>query len=276
MNYRLPALTLLLTLFGPWCYAESIQAVQGDVVEVRLNQQKEKPVLQCLGKTWPVMARTDHHGWRGWIGIDMRTRPGDYTCQWQSATDKQPISLHIEAGNFRISRITVKKSMAEFDAATLSRIRREVKALKATYRMHVEALPPIVMQRMPVQGVESTPFGAQRYVNGEPRSPHSGIDIAAAEGTPVQAPLAGRILYVSRMYLNGNTVVIGHGQGLVSVLSHLASTRVKTGDHVQTGDIIGTVGHTGRATGPHLHWSIRFREARVNPHSLLAPEHATP
>ncbi len=276
MKYHLPALLLLLILATPCAQAKSLQAIQGDVVEVHLTAHIARPTLQCLGKAWPVMAAADQHGWRGWIGIDMKTPPGDYSCQWQSPATSLNIPLHIEPGKFRISRITVKKSMAEFDAATLARIRREVQALKATYRMHVDASPPVAMQLMPVKGVESTPFGAQRYVNGEPRSPHSGIDIAAAEGTPVQAPLAGRILYVAHMYLNGNTVVIGHGHGLVSVLSHLADTRVHEGDRVQTGDIIGTVGQTGRATGPHLHWSIRFQEARVNPHRLLALGHTKP
>jgi len=156
-----------------------------------------------------------------------------------------------------------------FDKPTLTRIRSEVKALKASYKVAVDANPDVVMHGKPIEGIVSTPFGAQRFVNGEPRSPHSGIDIAAPAGTVIHAPLAGRVLLVSDMYLNGKTVAIGHGNGLVSVYSHMQVTKVKKGDWIENGQQIGEVGATGRATGPHLHWGVRFNYARVNPDSLL-------
>jgi murein DD-endopeptidase MepM/ murein hydrolase activator NlpD len=151
----------------------------------------------------------------------------------------------------------------------LKRIRADQKRLKNSYIARVDARPDLQISGMPVEGIMSTPFGAQRYVNGEPRSPHSGIDIAAPEGTPVVSPLAGRVLVVSEMYLNGNTIAIGHGYGVVSVFSHLKTASVEEGDWIKAGSEIGEVGKTGRATGPHLHWGVRFRQARINPESMI-------
>ncbi len=244
------------------------QAAQGDVLTVHLESTPERPRLFCFGSSWPVQS-DGRGGWQGWIGIDLKRKPGTYQILWKSEGAQTSQTLDIRRGVFRVSHIQVEKRMAEFDAPTLARIRSEVKALKATYTADVDAEPAIRMTGMPVNGIVSTPFGAQRFVNGEPRSPHSGLDIAAAAGTPVHAPLAGRVLLVADMYLNGNTVAIGHGNGLVSVYSHMQSVAVRTGQWISDGDVIGQVGATGRATGPHLHWGVRFRNARVNPASLL-------
>jgi len=281
--FRLPSaiLAILFAMSIP-ALATEWQATQGDVLQVSLNAGAlhaggAKPTLYCFGKSWPVMA-SDHTAnnpdhdqqWKGWIGVDMKQKPGLYEAIWQSSAGKIKQQITVSKGDFRVSRIQVTKKMAVFDKQTLARIRREVKALKATYIAPLKAQPAIAMSDMPIHGIISTPFGAQRYVNGEPRSPHSGLDIAAPAGTPVKAPLAGKVLLVADMYLNGNTVAIGHGNGLVSVYSHMQSVAVDQGDWLDGGNIIGKVGATGRATGPHLHWGIRFNNARVNPESLLA------
>lgn len=242
-------------------------AVQGDVIEVSLHSNLDKPSLWCFGKKWPIV-KADQH-WKGWIGVDLKQKTGSHQILWQAGQRKIKQYLMVSKGKFRVSHIEVAKKMAVFDPPTLARIRREVKALKATYNMPVDAHPDISMRDMPVHGIVSTPFGAQRYVNGEPRSPHSGLDIAAPLGTPIKAPLSGKVLLVADMYLNGNTVAIGHGNGLVSVYSHMQSVNVHPGDWIHANSTIGKVGSTGRATGPHLHWGIRFNNARINPDSLL-------
>ncbi len=244
------------------------QATQGDVVRVTLASTGEPPSLYCFGIEWPVQADGDGQ-WQGWIGVDLKQKPGPYQVLWKSTQGQVSEQLQVNRGEFRISHIQVDKKMAVFDKPTLARIRSEVKALKSTYTVDVNASPAIGMDAMPVKGIISTPFGAQRYVNGEPRSPHSGLDIAAPSGTPIHAPLAGQVLLVAPMYLNGNTIAIGHGNGLVSVYSHLQSSQVHEGDWVDGGSVIGKVGASGRATGPHLHWGVRFHNARINPDSLL-------
>jgi len=265
---QLIPMIMIIALTGT-SHAASLQAIQGDVVTTELSSTSSTMRLWCFGKMWPVK-KQENGSWKGWIGVDLKTKPTSYPVEWSDGkTVIARETLDVTKGEFRISHIQVKKKMAEFDAPTLSRIRKEVKALKATYVEKVDANPDISMSGKPTEGIESTPFGAQRYVNGAARSPHSGIDIAAVSGSAINTPLAGKVLFAGEMYLNGNTVAIGHGNGLVSVFSHMRVIHVKKGAWVETHQLIGEVGATGRATGPHLHWGVRFNMARVNPESLL-------
>lgn len=274
MNKRISGTSLLIALLTLMALPQGLQAAQwtatqGDVVGIELPVEGKQIKVRAFGKAWP-WKRLDEHRIKAWIGVDLGEKAGDHSISVRSSAGELTRTLRIQAGDFRISRIEVAKKMAEFDAATLKRIRADQAAIKQTYGMQVDADPDIAIAAQPTQGIVSTPFGAQRYVNGEARSPHSGIDIAAAEGTPVVNPLPGRVLLAQSMYLNGNTVVIGHGNGLVMVYSHLHSLKVKQSDWLDAGSPIGEVGMTGRATGPHLHWGVRFNQARINPDSLLA------
>lgn len=122
----------------------------------------------------------------------------------------------------------------------------------------------------PVDGRISGQFGGQRIMNGVPKNPHQGMDIAAKEGTPVKAASDGEVvLAYPDLFYSGNTIVVDHGHGLQTIYAHLKDMNVKRGDAVKQGDIIGTVGKTGRATGPHLHWGASLRNVRFNPQSLL-------
>ncbi len=122
----------------------------------------------------------------------------------------------------------------------------------------------------PVQGRISGRFGNQRVYNGTPKSPHSGMDIAAANGTPIKAPAAGIVTFASpSLYLTGGTVVIDHGAGVSSNFLHLSRIDVKVGDRVEQGQVFGAVGATGRATGPHLHWGMNWFDARIDPLVVL-------
>jgi murein DD-endopeptidase MepM/ murein hydrolase activator NlpD len=118
----------------------------------------------------------------------------------------------------------------------------------------------------PVQGRISGRFGSQRVYNGTPKSPHSGMDIAAAQGTAVQAPAAGVVIFAdANLYLTGGTLLIDHGHGVSSNFLHLSRIDAKVGERVEQGQVIGAVGATGRATGPHLHWGMNWFEVRVDP-----------
>lgn len=125
----------------------------------------------------------------------------------------------------------------------------------------------------PLDGRISSPYGAQRFYNGEPRRPHYGIDIAAPAGTPVLAPAAGIIRLADEdMYFEGGLIFLDHGQGFNSVFMHLSEVSVAEGDIVEQGDLIGLVGSTGRSTGPHLDWRIRWHGRNVDPQATLALE----
>ena len=122
----------------------------------------------------------------------------------------------------------------------------------------------------PVRGRISGRFGNQRVYNGTPKSPHSGMDIAAANGSPVKAPAAGIVTFASpSLYLTGGTVVIDHGAGVSSNFLHLSRIDVKVGDRVEQGHIFATVGAPGRATGPHLHWGMNWFDVRIDPLLVL-------
>jgi murein DD-endopeptidase MepM/ murein hydrolase activator NlpD len=126
--------------------------------------------------------------------------------------------------------------------------------------------------QMPIVGEFSSPFGLKRFFNGEARDPHSGLDIAAAEGKTVYSPADGKIVQTGDYFFNGQTVMIDHGQGIISMLCHLSKINVVMGQMVQRGVAIGKVGHTGRATGPHLHWGLSINNARVNPLLVASPK----
>jgi murein DD-endopeptidase MepM/ murein hydrolase activator NlpD len=119
--------------------------------------------------------------------------------------------------------------------------------------------------RAPTPGVRSSSFGLRRVFNGQARAPHGGMDIAAAAGTPVVAPAAGRVIDTGDYFFNGNTVWIDHGAGLLSMLCHLSAIDVRPGDAVESGQRVGAVGATGRVTGAHLHWSLSLNRTMVDP-----------
>jgi murein DD-endopeptidase MepM/ murein hydrolase activator NlpD len=121
----------------------------------------------------------------------------------------------------------------------------------------------------PVKGRISTPFGLRRYFNGKPRSPHKGIDIAVPKNTAIKSPANGLVVLTGNYFFIGNAVLINHGQGLITVYCHLNKILVKPRQKVKKGQVIGYVGQTGRATGPHLHWGVSLNDTPVNPELFL-------
>lgn len=147
----------------------------------------------------------------------------------------------------------------------LERIGRESARMKEAYALRTLQKPDLFPLLIPVSGPVSGVFGSRRVYNGKPRSPHSGIDYAADEGTPIIAPAPGTVALTGDLYFNGNTVVIDHGGGFVSVMCHLHEIFVEENQVLGRGDTIGTVGSTGRSTGPHLHWTISLQGTKVDP-----------
>ncbi|WP_449284187.1 M23 family metallopeptidase [Luteimonas qiangzhengi] len=156
-------------------------------------------------------------------------------------------------------------------AAVAERIRREqarVTAARTDDAAHIGFAQPFIQ---PVQGRISGRFGRARVYNGTPGSPHSGMDIAAPTGTPIRAPAAGVVTLADPdLYITGGTVLIDHGHGIGSNFLHMARLDVEAGDVIEQGQVIGTVGATGRATGPHLHWGMTWFDVRIDPQLVLA------
>ncbi len=262
----------VLLCIAPQAYAASYEAAQGEVLRIPVPIQGNALTVHTLGKTWPIFEKNGQK--IAWIAIHLKTKPGTYPIQWSSDHTSPPYqhttdTIQVVKGDFRVSHITVEKKMASFDKAALERIRADHAAIQQAYQTPTSIQNTWPAMIMPTKGVISTPFAAQRYVNGKPRSPHSGLDIAAPTGTPVKAPLAGEVVLVADMFLNGLLVVIGHGDGIHSIYAHLHKTFVKQGDILKQGDVFAEVGTTGRSTGPHLHWGVQFHGNKINPLSML-------
>jgi murein DD-endopeptidase MepM/ murein hydrolase activator NlpD len=203
--------------------------------------------------------------WHAIVGLPLDVQPGELTLR-VSAPQEKTIAFKVESKVYEEQRLTIKnKRMVEPTKKDLERIAKEGKIINAAFERFTEDVAASFDFIPPVKGVLSSPFGLRRFFNDQPRKPHSGLDFAAPKGTPIVAPAAGIVAAVGNYFFNGNNVIIDHGQGLVSMYSHLTRTYVKEGQKLQQGTKVGTVGATGRVTGPHLHWTVILNNARVDP-----------
>ncbi|RMF19326.1 MAG: M23 family metallopeptidase [Candidatus Dadabacteria bacterium] len=171
-----------------------------------------------------------------------------------------------------VQRITLKDDRhVHLSEADLARVQRENARIRALWKLntprrwHLPLHPPLA--DLPHGGR----FGSRRFINGEPRNPHSGADYPAAEGTPVLAADDGTVVLAEEHFFAGNSIFIDHGDGLISMYFHLSRIDVQPGQSVERGQVIGAVGATGRATGPHLHFGIRWKGRRIDPADFLTP-----
>lgn len=181
--------------------------------------------------------------------------------------------LKVKVREWKLERVDgVPESTVEPPPAIAARIERE-QALVAKARERDDARKDFASKfEWPLTGRISGVYGSQRIYNGKPKSPHSGLDVAAAKGTPVLAPVGGVITFANPdLYLTGGTVLIDHGHGLSSSFLHLSQIDVAVGQRVEKGQAIGLVGATGRATGPHMHWGMNWFGVRVDPQLLVDP-----
>jgi len=185
--------------------------------------------------------------------------------------DSYCVPVKINKKDFGESRITIsdisKVNLSEEDS---KRAYKESQLIKSSLNSYSTNIRPSLKFISPVDGIISSRYGKQRYINDKPRSPHLALDIAAAEGTKIIAPAPGKVILIGDFFYSGNYLILDHGFGLISSYSHMSKIHVQTGDYLNQGDIIGKVGSTGRVTGPHLHWSVYLDKQRINPESLIA------
>lgn len=246
--------------------------IPGGVAVVPLEVESEAPpVVRYDGRL--VMVVREGGEWVAVVGIPLDAPAGEQTLSVQDQRGgEQKRTFALQSKAYREEWLTVKnKRMVHPNQKDLDRIAKErtriVDAL-AHWTAEVRVEEPFLL---PVKGRFTSPFGLRRFFNRQPRRPHSGLDIAAPQGTPIRAPAPGRVVETGHFFFNGKTVFIEHGQGLVTMYCHLARIDVKPGDDLKRGELIGTVGMTGRVTGAHLHWSVSLNRTMVEP-TLFLPE----
>ncbi len=270
-------LQLLAALFALWLGARPALAMElpraapvpGGVALVALPPQATAEA-SFNGK--PVLVVTREGRRTAVVGLPLGLRPGTHRLKLRSASgDMLTQTFQVEAKHYQEQHITIKdKRKVTPEKRDMKRIVREQRQIKQALAHWDPRMPDSLRFSLPVEGPVSSPFGLRRFFNEQARKPHSGLDLAAPQGTPVRAPAGGRISDTGDFFFNGNTVFIDHGQGLVTLYCHLSRIDVKPGQQVRPGEIIGLVGQTGRVTGPHLHWGVSLNDARVDPTLFLA------
>ena len=249
---------------GPWPRDER---VPGGVARIELGPAAERP--QAFSGNVPLLVVGDPINWTALLGIALAAAPGTQSIRVRQDDAERSVTVTIAPKRYAEQHLKVAPKTVDLSPADLARYERErdhQQRVMATF----STLPTgDLAMRPPVPGKRSDSFGKRRFFNGQPRNPHSGMDIAAATGTPVIAPLPGTVIDTGDYFFNGNTVWLDHGGGLLSMMCHLSRIDVQPGNPLMVGQGLGLVGATGRVTGPHLHWSVVLNRASVDPALFL-------
>ncbi len=260
------ALSLMFTAFG--VFAAPLPqpvAAPGGVVSVDLGRSDARPEAR-YGDRRVMTIRGDDGRWYAIVGIPLSAEPGAHLLGVGART----IEFEVRARDYATQRITIPDDrMVNPAPEDLERIAAERPRIRAALDAFSEAIPTTLRFVAPTAGPRSSPFGTRRILNGQPRNPHSGIDVAAAAGTPVVAVAPGVVVDTGDFYFNGNTVFVDHGSGLVTMYCHLESIGVAVGQRVAAGDRLGAVGATGRVTAAHLHFTVSLNGTSVDPDAFL-------
>jgi murein DD-endopeptidase MepM/ murein hydrolase activator NlpD len=258
----------LVALRGAAVELPQHRSVPGGVAVLDLGASGEPP-RASLG-TVPVLVVGDAARWIAVVGIALGAKPGTshIVVHRAGAADvRQPFV--VDSVRYAEQRLTVPPGKVELSKQDLERYERERVHLAQVAATLSDTIPATLRMRQPSAGPRSSSFGLRRIFNGQSRNPHSGMDIAAAMGSPVNAAAAGRVIDSGDYFFNGKTVWLDHGRGLLTMYCHLSGINVKPGDAVEAGDVIGAVGATGRVTGAHLHWSVSLNRVMVDPALFL-------
>jgi murein DD-endopeptidase MepM/ murein hydrolase activator NlpD len=247
-----------------------LRATPGGVVIVNLGSASEPPAVYYDGHR--VLVRERAGAWEAVIGVPLDATLGRQQIEWRYANaETRRFTFNIGKHKYAVEKLKVPPRQVDLSQDDLARVERERTHLSEVLDTWSARTVTTLALMQPVPGRRSASFGSRRFFNNQPRNPHGGMDIASPMGTLVHAPLAGRIIDVGNYFFNGNNVIVDHGEGLLTMYCHLSKVSVAQGDEVASGAVLGEVGATGRATGPHLHFGVMLNRAWVDPALFLSP-----
>ena len=219
----------------------------------------------------PVLVTSDQNKWYAVVGLRLDVTPGSHQLRVKVGDVTKELEFVVNPKKYPEQHITLEdKGKVQLSAENQARAEREIAVIKELRRHWREEQDTDLAFILPAKGKLGGRFGLRRFFNGEPRSPHSGLDVAVARGTPVKASAHGQVLAVDDYFFNGKTIFVDHGNGLITLYCHLDRIDVKVGETVSKGQRIGLSGKTGRATGPHLHWSVVLNGVMVDPELFIS------
>jgi murein DD-endopeptidase MepM/ murein hydrolase activator NlpD len=273
-HLHLVAVTIIMVL-STTGYAMPEQAlVPGGVAIIELDDYTADTQITFNEKKTTVFKH--EQSWYALAGIPLKAKPGAYRFkieQQDGSTDVRTVD--VKTKKYKEQHLTIKnKRKVNPNKQDMERISKERLRKRAAKNYWSEAYPDVGFI-WPVTGRISSIFGLRRFFNEQERNPHSGLDIAAPEGTDIKTAADGTVIEAGDFFFSGNMVYVDHGQGLISLYAHLSRIDVKPGDVLRRGDILGAVGQTGRVTGAHLHFAVLANGVLVDPLYFLPENQPT-
>ena len=243
--------------------------VPGGVINITILNEKLDSELIFVDGEKPYLCKSGNGNLNVIYPINLETKKDVLKVTYD---DNELREVSILQKTFRESRITIaNKDLVQAPSKYASRIEKEYFiGLKLKNYSSQKINNSFLMIRPIDQGIMSSEYGVRRFINNKPRNRHKGMDIASPKGTVIQSPLLGKVIFAGNFYYKGNIVYIDHGEGLISSYSHMDEILVQEGETISTGDKIGTVGETGRVTGPHLHWEVYFLGETLDPSIFIS------
>jgi murein DD-endopeptidase MepM/ murein hydrolase activator NlpD len=255
---------------------EPTKLVNGSPIIFRVTAPSQVTELHgnFLGQDFLFRSSKSCHCWYAFAGVSLATKPGAYTLhvEGKGPGEKEAAMSYVvavAAAHYPTSALKVASGFVEPPKETLARIEEDQATKKKVFATTLPETRWSGRFQPPAEAEMSGVFGSARVFNGVKKSQHTGLDFRVTTGTPISATNGGTVVLARPLYFEGNCVIIDHGQGLLTLYLHLSEFKVKEGDAVEKGQMLGLSGGTGRATGPHLHFAVRWRGEYLDPRTLL-------